>query len=225
MSDDLEFQDYIYILPDWETVTHEEIKKLLISQFEERGEECTETLWALVRLYSKDGQQDRAVGYVKRLIEMSDDSEEHAFYVFTLGQLMEQMDDYASAKAYYEYSLGMRPCNEDLWYLIHNNLGYSLNQLGQHRDAEPYLKRAISIDSHRPNAYKNLGLACEGLERLREAIECYITATQVKPSDRRSLGHLENLVDKHPSLFTDVPDLQSRLESCREAVQAAQVFR
>ena len=221
MSENLKSEIFSPSVPHGGAFTREEAGNRLLIRLEERGGECQKTLWELVVYYSETGQQERAVEFVERLLELSNDSEECASCMLTLGQLMEQMNDFGSAKVFYELALALKPREKHTSYFIHNNLGYSLIQLGLYEDAESYLKRAISIDPQRLNGHKNLGLACEGLGRLEEAAECYVTATKLYPSDTRSLAHLENLLSKNPNLYANVLDLQTRLDSCRNAVQRA----
>jgi len=222
MSENLRSEISTPSLPHGGAITCEEAENQLLARLEESGGECRETLKKLVIFYGKLGQQERAAEFVERLMELSDGPEEQASYLLVLGMLMEQIGDYDSAKVFYELALALKPREKHTSYFIHNNLGYSLIQLGLYEDAEPYLKRAISIDPQRLNGHKNLGLACERLGRLEEAAECYVTATQVDPSDTRSLAHLENLLSKHSNLYANVLDLHTRLGSCRKAVQMVQ---
>jgi tetratricopeptide (TPR) repeat protein len=104
------------------------------------------------------------------------------------------------------------------WYFINNNLGYSLNMLGKFDEGEPFCRAAICIDAQRPNAFKNLGIACRGQGRYIEAADCFVKATQVDASDSRSLKLLEELIEQHPELSFD---FGSQIELCRHAVQLA----
>jgi tetratricopeptide (TPR) repeat protein len=116
----------------------------------------------------------------------------------------------------------LEPVNSKTWYFIHNNLGYCLNHCGRHEEAVPYLERAIDLDPLRHNAYKNMGIACEGLGQLTDAALFYIKAVQTNASDPRSLMHLELLAQKHPDLTVAVPNFEAHLQACRMAVRHAQ---
>jgi tetratricopeptide (TPR) repeat protein len=135
---------------------------------------------------------------------------------------MERIRDYQGAARFYRQALIMEPCRNNVWYYIHNNLGYSLIQFQDYDGAIPYLRRAIEIDPELPNAYKNLGLAFEAKGDFTEAAELFVAATQANASDSRSLAHLETLILAHPELEVDLPDLPARLEACRNAVNIAQ---
>jgi tetratricopeptide (TPR) repeat protein len=142
-----------------------------------------------------------------------------------MGQLMEQMQNYELAITYYSQALSLEPAHNQTWYLIHNNLGYCLNHFGRHAEAVPYLQQAIQIDPLRHNAYKNMGIACEGLGQYAEAAIFYIKAVQTNASDPRALRHLETLVEKQPTVVNDVPDFPMHLAACRAAVHHAMEVR
>ena len=222
MSENLKLQYLTPGLGPGEAIFFDECETELLACLQDSWGECQSTLWNLVKFCSRTGQQERAVGFVERLLELSKNSDQRAHCLLMSAQLAEEMEDYDSAKTCYEKALKLEPLEDNTLYFVHNNFGYLLNQLGQFQEAEPHLKRALSIDPQLANGYKNLGLTCEGLGRLEEAIECYITATQVEPCDARSLVHLENLLNRHPELFLRAPYLQRRMDWCREGVKIAQ---
>jgi len=209
-------------LPTGRAVTLEEIERILLERMESGEGEKENTLWDLTVVYSRTGRHEKAIECLEQLLhDCDDDPERRAHCYLALGQTMEQTRDYAAACQYYRRALLHEPRNTEAWYLIHNNLGFSLSQLGAHEEALPFLRHAVKISPHRPNAYKNIGMACEGLGRYAEATGCYVTATQVDASDGRSAGLLEALLDAHPELIEDDPELDRRMEACREAVRIA----
>ena len=222
MSDDPQFHFSIQPLPQGEAVTFEEVEQRLLKQLEERGGECRGTLWDLVSIYSRVGKIETATGYLERIVELAgDDVEEVAACHLSLGCQMEKKGDYHAAVAYYRAAFGMEPTKTGTWYYIHNNLGFSLNQLGHFEEAEPILRTAIEINPQRPNGHKNLGLCLVGLDHHREAAKCFVEATRAQAADGRSLRHLEELVQDHPELLEDVPGLEQELTNCRGAVKLA----
>ena len=98
-------------------------------------------------------------------------------------------------------------------YFLRNNLGYSLNQLGQFSEGESWCRKAIEIDWNRPNAHKNLGLALQGQTRYPEAAESFRNATLVDPFDRRALNHLRELLEIHPDLEITHPEYREFLDN------------
>jgi tetratricopeptide (TPR) repeat protein len=221
MSENLQFRFSVDTPPEGEAVTGEEIEKRCLKQLHEKGGTCLQSLWNLAYLYSKTGRHEEALRCIQRLIALSEDPEAHGAYHLALGQLMEKARDFRAAVGYYRQALALEPCQQHTWYFIHNNLGYSLNQLGNYEAAMPYLQRAIEIDPGRPNAYKNLGLAHQARGDFEEAATLFVAATQVNASDSRSLAHLEELVSAHPELEVDMPELRDQMEACRGAVDFA----
>ena len=110
----------------------------------------------------------------------------------------------------------MEPERNHAWYFIHNNLGYSLNQLGQFAEGEKCCRDAIEINPSRPNAHKNLGIALAGLGQYREAAEAFINATYNNAGDTRSFGLLKKLLQEHPELEFD---FQKQFTKCEQIVK------
>lgn len=208
-------------LPDGQAVTSEEMERALLAELEEDRSPQAQTLWNLAILYSRTDRHDRAIECMNRVSTMADGSEEEASCYLAMGQLREQIGDYENAARYYRGAFGLKPRDTDLWYWINNNLGYCLIRLCQFKEAEGYLKSAVAIDPRRSNAFKNLGLALAARKEYAKAAEYLVRATQVNAADPRSLTHLEQLVVAHPDLMVEVPDLQEKLDACREAVEHA----
>jgi tetratricopeptide (TPR) repeat protein len=181
-----------------------------------------ETLERLAIFYHRTGRPKEALRRLREMLPLIADAEEKALYLMRMGVLCEDQQDYQSAVQCYRDAMAMEPADPETWYFIHNNLGYSLNQLGLHAEAEPYCRTAVGILPERPNAHKNLGLALAGQGRPRQAAECFIEATRVRPEDPRSCAHLEDLLELHPELKAEFQ--QSALQ-CRTAVTTARVRR
>jgi tetratricopeptide (TPR) repeat protein len=202
-------------------MTFEEVERLLLEQLAEGKGDFRETLWQLVRLYSHVKRHDEAMKYVHALIQTSRDTEENAFFFLSLGQLMEQKGDYPGAIEYYRGAFCLKPAVTQVWYLVNNNLGFCLNEVGCYDEAERYLLAAIQTDPGRPNAYKNLGLSFQGRGDYVRAADCFIDATLVNANDPRAFRHLETLLSGHPELKDRIPGLPGKLRECRQALKAA----
>ena len=171
-------------------MTFEEAERGLLGRLAEGKDDFRDTLWQLIRLYSYAKRHDEAMKYVQALIQASRDTEENASLVLALGQLMEQKRDYAGAIEYYRGALCLKPSATQVWYLINNNLGYCLNEVGALRRS-----RAVSLSgdpdrSGRPNAHKNLGLSFQGRGDYVRAAECFVDATRVNAGDPLGLWAL-----------------------------------
>ena len=172
-------------------------------------------LRALVSLHVRTDRPTDAVPYLHRLLATTEEPEEQAAHLLTLGQLMEQGGDLPAAAELYTRGLALRAGAEGVRYLLHNNLGYCLNQHGRFAEAEPLCRAAIALDPERYNAHKNLGVALEGQGRYAEAVECYVESSRRNPADPRALRHLETMLARHPEVATAVTDLPATLAACR----------
>ncbi len=90
------------------------------------------------------------------------DLEKQAAVFLHLGGAAEQKHDFEAAVTFYRRAIALEPTRLDVWYFAHNNLGFSLNQLGRFSDGEIFCQDAIRIDPSRPNGHKNLGLSLAG---------------------------------------------------------------
>jgi tetratricopeptide (TPR) repeat protein len=221
MSEEIQFQFRVQDLPEGEALTETEVEQRLRDALTASGGKCVDTLWSLAVLYSQTQRLDESAGHIRRVISLTDDLETHGSCHLALGQLEERRGDYETAANRYREALAMEPCSTSNWYFIHNNLGFSLNQVGEHQAAVRYLEVAIQIDPARPNAYKNLALSFQALGEIDRAAELFVAATQADASDSRSLAHLEALVEAHPALLVDVPSLADALKACRKVVEVA----
>ena len=196
----------------------EQQERRLLGKLQAAGNDPGQALWDLAQFYKRRGKLDLAIEILNHLLTLAPTLEHKAQIILTLGQTAENSKDFELAVRFYRQALSIEPCNPGHWYFIHNNLGFSLNQLGKYAEGEDYCRRAIAISEEWPNAFKNLGLALVGQCRYHEAAEAFVRATQVNASDARSLGHLEGLISEHPELEYD---FASRLRECRDAVRVA----
>jgi tetratricopeptide (TPR) repeat protein len=74
----------------------------------------------------------------------------------------------------------------------------------------------IAINPDRHNAYKNLGIALQGLGKHREAAQCLVTATQKNANDPRATEHLLRLLEIHPELNEE---FASHLALCQRTIR------
>ena len=194
---------------------------MLLLRLDEKPQARQSTLQSLAQLYGRAGRHDEAIARLRELFGLMEDPELKAACALAMGGHAESRQDFAAAVIYYREALRLEPSQPDSWYFIHNNLGYSLNQLGQFLEGESLCRRAITILPGRPNAHKNLGLALAGQQRWREASACYVEATRVSPADPRSCTHLEELLRDHPEL---VAEFGEAAKECRKAVGSARAW-
>ncbi len=215
--------DFRFSLPDAPAgplveLSSAEAEKMLLKKLEESGSDPKEALWQLAQFYKLSKQHEKALERLRQLMERLPNPEQKAECVLTMGQAMEQVGDYLTAVRYYKEALALEPSHTFTWYFINNNLGFSMNTLGQFAEGEIYCRRAIEIDPSRPNAHKNLGIALDGQAQYVDAARCYITATQANAADGRAFRLLRDLVNQHPELEFE---FQSAVECCQKAVEVA----
>ncbi len=160
-------------------------------------------------------QFEAAIRYLRVLAARTPVPEEKAEYLLSLGQSFEQLSDFGNAAAVYREGVNLEPTEARLSYYLHNNLGYCLNQLGRHVQAESFCRTAIRIDPKRFNAHKNLGLARLAQGHAHEAARHLTVAAVVDPGNRRSFDHLTELLQSHPELLgadPQVADAWARLK-------------
>lgn len=220
-ADELKFRYVLPSFPEGRPVTGAEFEAILKERIAVSGGVDLNALYQLSALYSRSGRLDQAEECVRRLLEINQLPGGTAVHFLQLGQLGEKIDDYELAASHYERGLEAGPVEMHTRYFLRNNLGYSLNQLGRFAEAEPLLREAIQVDPEQPNAYKNLGLCLWGLECHVEAAVSFIDATRVNAADARSLHHLEQLFEEYPEITRLIPDFDTLLSACRQAVAEA----
>lgn len=194
-------------------ITLEEAEKRLLEKLAQ--ENSIAAMWNLAQFYKQTGNVERATQVFRELLDNVDELESKAHVIFALGQTAERANDFDLAVRFYREALAMEPSDDEIWYWIHNNLGYSLNQLGKFVDGEECCRRALAITAKLPNAFKNLGLSLAGQGQYGDAAKCFIAATQANAGDPRSMLHLEQLLAEHPELEFEFGEA---LRSCKIAV-------
>jgi tetratricopeptide (TPR) repeat protein len=220
MSQRLDFRFSIPKPPPGAVVelSNEEAEKMLLKKLDESKAEPTEALWNLAQFYKLSKQHEKALQRLRELMALLPDPEQKAECVLTMGQAMEQVGDYPAAVRYYKEALALEPTNTFTWYFINNNLGFSLNTLGQFSEGEVYCRKALEIDPNRPNAHKNLGISLAVQGHYQDAARCFVAATQANAADPRAFRLLQDLLKEHPELEFEFKDAA---ECCQKAVEVA----
>jgi tetratricopeptide (TPR) repeat protein len=212
-----------YILPDGRVIAVDDAEAMfaaLVAMERDPGE-LKRLLWGLARECDESGKYEGAAAYLEKVLTLEEDPEVRAHCFLTIGQLNEKRRDYAAAVAAYSRAFAEPARENGTWYLLNNNLGYSLNQVGRHAEAEAYCRAAVAIDPGRYNAHKNLGISLEGQGNYLEAARCFLTAAHAQPDDLRALGHLEDLLGRHEEIGTNHPEILEAAQKCREAARTA----
>ena len=148
---------------------------------------------------------------VRQFLSGDSDPGEKAHFCLSTGQSMERASDYNAALACYGQAFALTPEKNDVWYFLHNNLGFCLNQFEQFEAAEAYCREAIDINPYRHNAYKNLGVSLQGQGEYIAAAHLYLRAAEIRPEDPRALQHLDALLREHPEIGAEILDIRREL--------------
>jgi Flp pilus assembly protein TadD len=198
-----------------------EAETRLLAKLDDPNENKQAVRRELILFYRTADRTTDAMNYAHDYLAHTTNSEDRMEVYFFIGQTMEHARDFVSASRFYLLSLELKPLTPFYAYFVRNNLGYSLNQLGRYSEAEPLLREAIPIEPERANAFKNLGLSLEGQGKFADAALSYIAAVRVDARDPRALRHLEELVERHPEISAEIPDLSYQINMCRQAVKFA----
>lgn len=197
-----------YILRDERCVPIEDVETLyqeIITNIDNRAI-VLGILQRLIVECIRNGKHEAALSYLEKAFFITDDPTELARIHLAIGTVYERARDYRSAAERYKAAFTLPKEEDETWYFLNNNLGYSLNQLGRCAEAEGYCRAAIGIDPQRHNAHKNLGIALQGQERYSEAAACFLHAALISPQDPRSLRHLDELLREHlKEVEKDIP--------------------
>ena len=210
-----------FITPEGERIPADDARRL-IPMAEEHLRDGKKLLGFLMSLGRHCIEMERFAGaqaYFEKIYQLTDSSNDKAFCLLSIGQMKEKQGEYESALGWYRKAFSLESGGGEVWYLLHNNLGYCLNLFDRHKEAKEHCRSAISIEPNRYNAHKNLGVALEGLGQYAEAVKSYIAASMLNPRDPRALQHLESLIALHPEVQRDVRDLNAQIDACRKAAE------
>jgi len=186
----------------------------------ESAEKVKQMLWGLVQECMGKGKTEAAYAYLDKVLSLARTSGEKVSCLAEMAVICEALRDYQGAAETYSRALKLPQEPNEILYFLNNNLGYCLNQMGRHAEAEKYCLAAIEIDPDHYNAHKNLGIALQGLGKYADAARCFIHATKMCPRDRRALQHLEDLIAAHKEILEEIPDLLSQRLECHEVAQS-----
>jgi tetratricopeptide (TPR) repeat protein len=190
-------------------------ERQLLGVMREAESAYEDALLRLSRQYSKGNRPQDAIPLMERLALITQDPEKKAFCHLSVGQLYEQVREYATALDHYGRALLLEPTNSCSWYFIHNNIGCCLNHAERFEEAEQYCRDAIRIDAARYNAHINLGVSLEAQERYVDAAKSFLDAMMTNAVDVELLEHLEGLVNEHMEIEADMANIRSVLEEFR----------
>jgi len=202
-------------LPPGFPVPKQETERLLIERLQNSKSEEDYFRWLLfvVAFYRGVQKADVAKALATLFLETSKDPEHMAHCHLALGQIATDEQSLDTALVHFKRALGFEPKKPKIAYVLHNNMGYCLNHLGQFKEAENHCRMAIGIDSRRASAYRNLGLSLEGQGNLVGAAWALVESVTIDATDDRARDLLKKLVAMQPWLFLQCPWIENGLIS------------
>ena len=123
----------------------------------------------------------------------------------------EGKEDWIEAINCYQIVLSSTTQHPLYLYFGNNNLAYSLIQMNEFDQAEPYCHAAISINEQQHNAHKNLGLVYRGQHHWLGAALSFAKAYKLAPKDERSWHLLHALIAQKPELVFQSLELREAM--------------
>lgn len=171
--------------------------------------------WMLfvVGFYRGINKISEAIDLLEQFIKSNHNTENKAHCHLALGQIATDEKRFAVALQHFNAALALRPDKRKVKYVLHNNIGFCLNQLNRHVEAEKYCRAAIDIDWTRASAFRNLGISLKGQGNLIGAAWVLVEAINADPSDARARQILEQVVKGNPRLSLQCPWLSGALDA------------
>jgi len=157
---------------------------------------------------------------IERLLSDPTNINNVAWGYLKLGLEAEDRLDWDDAIEQYQRVIELAPEDKKVRYFGYNNRAYALLMLKRFEEAESHCISAIDVDDDRHNAYKNLGLTCEGLGRPIDAATSFINAAFRNGTDERAWLHLQKLLTANPDVLAQKPVLVEQMEAIRKHYEA-----
>lgn len=200
-------------LPPGFTVPKQETEKLLIERLQSSKTDEDYFRWLLfvVAFYRGIEKVDSARALLQVYLETNPDGDKKAHCHLAMGQIATDEQRFETALNHFLVALKLSPLQTKVTYVLHNNAGYCLNQLGRHQEAEQHCRLALAIDSLRPSAYRNLGISLLGQKDHKSAAWALVESVKADASDPKAHHLLSNLVEKNPALRIECPWIDGAL--------------
>lgn len=141
-----------------------------------RDPKNADALHMLGVLASQRGEQEQALGYLGRAVELNPTP---PFYHNNLGNVLHELCRLDDALLCYEQALRLDPDYAD----AHGNLANTLDRLGRFEDALAHRLEVVRLRPDRAATYTNLGNTLRGQAMIPEALVCFGQALAIDPED------------------------------------------
>jgi len=180
---------------------------LLLDRLKNSKSEDDYFRWMLfvVGFYRGINKIESATGLLEGYIQMSKNPEQSAHCHLALGQIATDEQKLEIALSHFSAALELAPKKRKVGYVLHNNIGYCLNNLGRFVEAEKHCRTAIEMDWARASGYRNLGVSLQGQQDLIGAAWALAEAVKADPADNRARQLLDRLLSDYPKVAIQCP--------------------
>ena len=163
--------------------------------------------WMLfvVGFYRGINKIEAATELLEGFIAAGKNLEHSAHCHLALGQIATDEQQFERALKHFTAALDLLTKKRKVLYVLQNNIGYCLNQLGRFLEAEKHCRAAIDIDWTRASGYRNLGVSLQGQGNEIAAAWALVEAAKTDSADNRALVLLEKLITRNPTIACQCP--------------------
>ena len=191
---------------------------LLLERLKNSKSEDDYFRWMLfvVGFYRGINKIESATRLLEGYIQLSKNPEQSAHCHLALGQIATDEQKLDIALKHFSAALELAPKKRKVGYVLHNNIGYCLNNLGRFVEGEKYCRTAIEMDWARASGYRNLGVSLQGQGNLIGAVWALAEAVRADATDTRARQILDRLLAAHPDIAVTCPWATDPLGSERQ---------
>jgi tetratricopeptide (TPR) repeat protein len=188
-------------------------EQLLLERLKNSSTEDDYFRWMLfvVGFYRGINKIEAATELLAGFIAAGKNLEHSAHCHLALGQIATDEHQFEAALKHFSAALDVLPKKRKVLYVLENNIGYCLNQLGRFLEAEKHCRTAIDIDWTRASGFRNLGVSLHGQGNNIAAAWALVEAAKSDFADDRARLLLEKLIMSNPMMAIDCPWIMEAL--------------
>jgi tetratricopeptide (TPR) repeat protein len=185
----------------------QDTEQLLLERLKNSSTDDEYFRWMLfvVGFYRGINKIEAATELLQGFIVANKNLEQSAHCHLALGQIATDEQRFETALKHFTSAVELAPKKRKVLYVLHNNIGYCRNKLGDFVEAEKHCRSAIDIDWTRASGYRNLGVSLHGQGNIIGAAWVLAEAVKTDAADDRARLLLEKLIAHDPSIGLQCP--------------------
>ena len=182
-------------------------EQLLLERLKNSSTDDEYFRWMLfvVGFYRGINKIEAAMELLQGFIVANKNLEQSAHCHLALGQIATDEQRFETALKHFTSAVELAPKKRKVLYVLHNNIGYCHNKLGDFVEGEKHCRSAIDIDWTRASGYRNLGVSLHGQGNIIGAAWALAEAVKTDAADNRARLLLEQLIAHNPSIGVQCP--------------------